>query len=84
MDEAGIEFRTGGWWGLVMSSQTPDPIVRRVNAELARAYQDPKIVEFMDSQFLEPAAGTPEQFAAFLKQDRQRAGEVVRRFNIKE
>jgi tripartite-type tricarboxylate transporter receptor subunit TctC len=61
---------------------TPDPIIRRINAEMAQLFRDSKFQELLESQALEPAIGTPEQFAAFLKEDRARGALVVKRFNI--
>ncbi|MBV8744010.1 MAG: hypothetical protein JO134_03085 [Xanthobacteraceae bacterium] len=42
----------------------------------------PAVVDFLERQFLEPAPSTPEQFATFTKDDRNRAGEIVTRFNV--
>jgi hypothetical protein len=36
----------------------------------------------IDAQFLDTVLGTPEQFAAFLKTDRERAKRLVARFNV--
>jgi tripartite-type tricarboxylate transporter receptor subunit TctC len=70
------------WWGLVAPAGVPDPIIRRINGEFAKLFREPKFVDLLDSQFLESAIGTPEQFAAFMRQDRERAGKVVKLFNI--
>jgi tripartite-type tricarboxylate transporter receptor subunit TctC len=84
--EAGLgEFQDAKghtWWGLVAPAGVPDPIIRRVNAEMAKTFREPKFVELLDNQYLESAIGTPEQFAAFMKQDRERAGKVVKLFKI--
>lgn len=84
LDEVGL----GGipperpWWGLAASSATPDAIVRRLNGEYVKLFREPSFLEFLDTQYVETAVGTPEQFAAFLKKDREEAGQLVKYFNI--
>ena len=70
------------WWGLVAPAGIPDAVVQRLNAEFGRLFREPKFADLLDSQFLDPAIGTPEQFAAFLKVDRERAARMVKKFNI--
>lgn len=83
MDEIGLGgFDVRSWMGLSMPAGAPDAAVRRVNAEVVRAYREPGFNEFLESQFLDPAVGTPEEFGAFLKADRERAGRLIKQFNI--
>jgi tripartite-type tricarboxylate transporter receptor subunit TctC len=77
-----IDVQGRFWWGLVAPAGVPDAIIQRVNAEFTRLFRAPKFVELMENQFLDSVIGTPEQFTAFLKQDRERAAQVVKRFNI--
>jgi len=71
-------FPSRPWWGLVVPRGTPAPIVARLNAEFVRLFRDPKFLEFLDGHFVEPAAGTPDDFAAFLKADRENAAALIR------
>ena len=83
MDEVGLGgFDVRSWMGLSMPAGVPDAAVRRVNAEVVRAYGEPGFNEFLESQFLDPAVGTPEGFGTFLKADRERAGRLIKQFNI--
>jgi tripartite-type tricarboxylate transporter receptor subunit TctC len=70
------------WWGVLAPARTPDAIVRRLNTEFVRLFHEPSFVEFLDGQFVEIAVGTPEEFAAYIKQDRLAAQEMVRKYNI--
>jgi tripartite-type tricarboxylate transporter receptor subunit TctC len=81
-EETGLgSFPSGPvFWGVVVPRATPDPIVARVNAELVQILRGPKFTEFARKQFLEVGATSPEQFAAFLKEDRERAGELVKKY----
>jgi len=71
--EAGVDFPPFGWWGLAAPKGVPAPIVEKINAEFIRLYREPKFVDYLDKQAVLPAAGTPAEFAAFLKKDRQAA-----------
>jgi len=71
--EAGVDFPPFGWWGLAAPKGVPAPIVEKINAEFVRLYREPKFVDYLDKQAVLPAAGTPAEFAAFLKKDRQAA-----------
>lgn len=61
---------------------TPDAAVRRMNAEIVKLFREPKFIDYLDSQFLDPAVDTPEEFAVFLKQDRERSGLMVKKYNV--
>jgi tripartite-type tricarboxylate transporter receptor subunit TctC len=80
--EAGLGDFPGGpiFWGVVVPHATPDPIVQRLNAELVQILRGPKFTEFATKQFLDVEASSPEQFAAFLKGDREHAGALVKKY----
>lgn len=83
MAEVGLDgFKMRVWWGLVAPARTPEAVVGRVNAEFNRLIGEPKFAEFLDSRFLEPFTGTPQAFAAFLKQDRDYVGQLVKQYNV--
>jgi tripartite-type tricarboxylate transporter receptor subunit TctC len=84
MDEVGLSGipPERPWWGLGTQAAAPDAIVRRMNGEFVRLFREPSFVEFLDTQYVESGVGTPEQFAAFLKKDREEAGQLVKHFNI--
>ena len=82
-DEVGLGERpTRPYWGIVVPAGTPDEIVRRVNAEFHWLSRQPKFVQFMDRRYLQIAMGTPEEFGAFLKADREKIGQLVKKYNI--
>jgi tripartite-type tricarboxylate transporter receptor subunit TctC len=75
--EAGIDFPPFGWWGLAAPKGLPQPIVDRLNAEFVKLYREPKFVDYLEKQAVLPAPGTPAEFAAFLKKDRQDAALLI-------
>jgi tripartite-type tricarboxylate transporter receptor subunit TctC len=83
MAEAGLgENPIKAWFGLATPAGTPDAIVSMLNSQFLRLFREPKFLEYLETQLLESAVGTPEEFASFLKADRERAGALVKMFNI--
>jgi tripartite-type tricarboxylate transporter receptor subunit TctC len=83
MAEAGLgAYPLRVWWGLVMPAGTPEAAVRRINAEFLKLYLEPKMAEYLESQFVEVAVGTPEAFGSFMQVERERAAETVKAYNI--
>jgi len=77
-----IDVQGRFWWGLVAPVGTPDAMVQRLNAEFAAVFRLPKFAELLENQYLQSAICTPEEFANFLKRDRTRDAQVVKRFNV--
>jgi tripartite-type tricarboxylate transporter receptor subunit TctC len=83
IEEAGLgQQPLRAWVGLGGPAGMPDAVVRRVNTELVRLFRDPRFVDYIDSQFIESLVGTPEEFAAFMRADREKIGQVIRRYNV--
>jgi tripartite-type tricarboxylate transporter receptor subunit TctC len=83
LQEAGLGgFPLRVWWGLFMPAGSPEGALKRINGELARLYREPKMAEYLESQFVEVAVASPEQFAAFTRAERERAAQVVKDFHI--
>ncbi|OFZ90621.1 MAG: hypothetical protein A2V78_07200 [Betaproteobacteria bacterium RBG_16_64_18] len=81
--ETGLDgFSEKLWWGLFAPAGTPDTVAKRINTEFGRLFQDPKFLEYLENQFIEPMTTKPEEFAAFLKEERELAGLMVKRYNF--
>jgi tripartite-type tricarboxylate transporter receptor subunit TctC len=77
-EEAGWGGYPGqGWWGLAAPKGTPPDVVARLNAEFSRLFAEPKFVEFLEKQAVVGAPTTPQEFVAFLQQDRQAAQSLI-------
>jgi tripartite-type tricarboxylate transporter receptor subunit TctC len=72
------------WYGVLVPAGTPQPVVARLNAELARILRMPDVSERM-LQVLdaEPIASSPQEFGSFLDSERSRWAKVIREANIK-
>jgi len=83
LSEAGLgAFDMRVWWGLVMKAGSPGAAVRRINAELVKLYREPKMAEYLESQFVEVAVGAAEDFGRFMAAERERAAEAVKAYTI--
>ena len=80
--ETGLNGFPGGpiFWGVVVPTGTPAPIVARLHDELAAIFHSAKFTDFAAQNYLEPVGGSTGAFAAFLKKDRQDAKLVVDKY----
>jgi tripartite-type tricarboxylate transporter receptor subunit TctC len=78
MLEAGIDFVSAQWFGMLAPAGTPPEIVNRLNEALQQAMQDPEVAKHLTEQggFLRP--GSPEDFATFIADEVKAWGDVVR------
>ena len=78
---AGADFIS--WNGVHVRAGTPRALVAKLNAELDRVIRLPDLQERMGALGLEPAGGTPEAFAAFVKEDIARWAKVIKEANVR-
>jgi tripartite-type tricarboxylate transporter receptor subunit TctC len=78
---AGFEAST--WSGLVAPRGTPQPIVDRLNAEVAKALANPELIAKLEADGSEPLGGSPRRFADFIKAEHAKWGAVIKEAGIK-
>jgi tripartite-type tricarboxylate transporter receptor subunit TctC len=80
--ETGLDGFPGGpiFWGVVVPTGTPAPVVAKLHDELLAIFQSRKFLDFADKNYLDPAAGSTGAFAAFLKKDSADAKVVVDKY----
>lgn len=66
------------WFGLLAPAGTPKEIVDRLNAEFNKALQSPQLRKKLSNEGAEPVGSTPEKFAALIKEEIPRWGQVVK------
>ncbi len=78
--EAGVpEFKADVWFGVVAPFGTRADIIAKLNQELVALMRLPEVEEQLRRQGIEPMTSTPEEFAAFLRADIKKWGELGRR-----
>ncbi|MCG5258988.1 tripartite tricarboxylate transporter substrate binding protein [Cupriavidus gilardii] len=66
------------WLGLLAPAGAPPDVVKRVHAATQQALKDPALREQFRALGLDIIGNTPEQFAAFIKQDAQKWAKVAK------
>jgi len=84
MEESGVPgFDIGTWFGLFAPAGTPSAIVSKLNAAVVGVLNQPDTRERLAAVGVEPAGGTPEEFAARIRSDIARYGPVAKAANIR-
>jgi tripartite-type tricarboxylate transporter receptor subunit TctC len=71
------------WNGVFVPAGTPRPVIDVLHRELVRAYNAPDIRDQVTQTGSYVAADTPEQFAAFIKAEKEKWGKVIKDAKIK-
>ena len=71
------------WNGVFVPAGTPAPVVQALHRELVRAYTAPDVREQLRAGGAYAAADTPEEFAAFVRAEKEKWGKVIREAGIK-
>lgn len=66
------------WFGMFAPAATPKEIVNKLNGELVKIVNAPKMKELLASQGAEPVGNTPEQFTARIKSEIGKWAKVVK------
>jgi tripartite-type tricarboxylate transporter receptor subunit TctC len=79
INESGYQgFDAVTWFGFLAPAGTPKDVIARLNAEFNKALQQPDLRKKLGDEGADPVGGTPEQFAALIKEEIQRWGKVVK------
>jgi tripartite-type tricarboxylate transporter receptor subunit TctC len=83
MEEAGVpDFRSDTWNAIAAPPETPAAIVGKINAALNALLHSAEIREKLERLGMQPVGGSPAEMAAFMRQETQRWGEVIKAANI--
>lgn len=82
--ESGVPgYDLAGWYGVVVPVSTPRAVVDRLHAEFGKAMRAPDIAERYATLGVEPVEGTPEQFAAYMRAELAKWGDIIKRSGTK-
>jgi tripartite-type tricarboxylate transporter receptor subunit TctC len=82
ISEAGVPgYESKSWYGIVVAAKTPQPIIARLNKEIAQILSRPEVIELMLTQG-EAWTTSPEAFAAFIKSEHDKWGRVIKEQGI--
>ena len=83
--EAGIDgVLVSNWYAVMSVGGTPQPVLKRLHAELMRAIASPDMRERLAAGALEPAPNTPEEFRRLIAAELQRWAQVIMEAGIRQ
>jgi tripartite-type tricarboxylate transporter receptor subunit TctC len=62
-------FDAIAWHGILAPANTPAPIIAKLHDQIAAALKDPATKALLNAQAMQTVGDTPDQFAAFIKED---------------
>jgi len=77
----GVE--ASSWYGILAPAGTPQPIVAKLSAELAKVVASPDYRATLERHGQEPESSTPEQFREYIRSELEKWTRVVRAANIR-
>ena len=77
----GFEAKT--WFGLLAPAGTPKEILARLHQDVVSTLADANVKAALTGRGFDVVASTPEAFAAFLRQESDTTGRLVREAGIK-
>lgn len=83
LQEQGLDgVEANSWVGVIAPAQTPKPVLVRIHAEIAAILHQPEVVQTFRAQMMEAVGNTPEEFAAYLRDELRRWAPVIKANNI--
>jgi tripartite-type tricarboxylate transporter receptor subunit TctC len=76
-------FAALAWWGVIAPGGMPQPLVRRIYEELAKALANPAVTQKLSEQGMDIVAGPPEEMDRFVRGEIARWAAVVKENRIK-
>ena len=71
------------WNGMFLPAKTPQDVANTLQKALAEVVKDPELQQRIQEMGAQPVGSSPAEFAAYLKKEDAKWGEVVRKGNIK-
>lgn len=82
--ESGVPgYDVTSWFGLFAPAKTPQDVIAKLHAEVARIVALPETVKHLDNSGLAAASSTPAEFGAFIRREIDKWTQVVKASGIK-
>ncbi len=83
--ESGLPgYEAVSWFGLFGPPGMPADVVAKINAEVRKIMADPAIKkDFLERQYFDSIAGTPEQLSSYIKADEPKWRKVIQDAKVK-
>jgi tripartite-type tricarboxylate transporter receptor subunit TctC len=80
--EQGLDYRMGTWYGMLAPAKTPAPIIDALHRASVAVLADAGVRARIAEQGAEAVASSPTEFRAFIKEETERLGRVIRDADI--
>jgi tripartite-type tricarboxylate transporter receptor subunit TctC len=81
--ESGLSgFESNQWWGLFAPLELPHEVLARLNLEMNKALKSPDLKKRFAEQGIEVGGGSPADLAAYLQNDYNKWGQIIKTGNI--
>ncbi len=82
--ESGVPgFEVDQWYGVITSAAVPQPIVRKLNAAIVEALQQPEVASRLTADGSTPVGSSPAQFNAHIKSEIAKWKKLVKEANLR-
>ena len=81
--EQGLDYRSSTWYGLLTPAKTPPAIIDTLHQASVAVLADPVVKTRIAEQGADVVANSPTEFRAFVKDETERLGRVIRDYQIK-
>lgn len=71
------------WSGFVISNKVPEPIRAKLQEALFNALNNEQVVASIRGQYMDPIPSSPEQFSAYMKEEKARWQPLIESLDIK-
>ncbi len=84
MNEAALKgFEAVAWNGLTAPARTPREVIAKINSDVIRVVSSPELNERLKAEGSDPVGNTPEQYAAFLRDEIAKWAKVIKFASVK-
>ena len=84
LDESGLKgFEAVAWNGLSAPAKTPREVIMKINADVIKIVNSPELKERLKADGSDPVGNSPEQYAAFLRNEIAKWAKVIKFANMK-
>ncbi len=81
--EAGLpDWQASSWFGLMAPAGTPSDIVKRLQAETAKAVRQPSMQRFVTESGIKLVGNSSDEFAKLIRDERKKWGDIIKSANI--
>ena len=84
LDESGLKgFEAVAWNGLSAPAKTPRDVIMKINADVIKIVNSPELKERLKADGSDPVGNSPEQYAAFLRNEIAKWAKVIKFAGVK-